>query len=116
LVRAQIPDRGEIYHLSLDPALGREQQGSRYVVILTTRDYNVTHLPYAAPVTTVGNASRYGGTYVSLSGIGTGVTGIVQLDQVRPVDFKARQATRSRDRVPEAVMQDMLARFVAIFD
>ena len=115
-MRAQIPDRGEIYHLDLDPAAGREQRGHHYAVILTGRDYNATHLPFAAPVTTVGNASRFGGTYVSLAGAGTGVTGIVQLDQVRAFDFKARGARKSADRVPDAIMDDILARFVAIFE
>jgi mRNA-degrading endonuclease toxin of MazEF toxin-antitoxin module len=116
LVRSQVPDRGEIYHLNLEPAAGREQRGHHYAVILTTRDYNATHLPFAAPITTVGNASRFGGTYVSLSGAGTGVTGIVQLDQARPYDLRARNASRSPDRVPDDIMQDILARFVSIFD
>jgi mRNA-degrading endonuclease toxin of MazEF toxin-antitoxin module len=116
LVRAQIPDRGEIYHLNLDPATGREQRRHHYAVILTSRDYNATHLPFAAPITTMGNASRVGGTYVSLSGAGTAVTGIVQLDQARPYDFRARNASRSPDKVPYDIMQDILARFISIFD
>ncbi len=29
-----IPDRGDILHLNLDPVLGKEQQGQRYVTIL----------------------------------------------------------------------------------
>jgi mRNA-degrading endonuclease toxin of MazEF toxin-antitoxin module len=116
LVRKQIAERGEIWHLNLDPASGREPRGKHYALILTTRDYNATHLPYAAPITTVGNASRAGGTYVSLSGAGTSVTGIIQLDQVKAIDLLARNAQRSGETVPEDIMQDVLARLAAIFE
>jgi mRNA-degrading endonuclease toxin of MazEF toxin-antitoxin module len=116
LVRKQLPERGDIYHLNLDPSSGREQRGPHYAVILSSREYNATHLPYAAPITTVGNASRTGGTYVSLSGAGTTITGIIQLDQVKAFDFIARRATKTGEKVPEALMDDALARFVSIFE
>jgi mRNA-degrading endonuclease toxin of MazEF toxin-antitoxin module len=115
LVRRAVPERGEIYHLNLDPATGREQRGPHYALILTSRAYNAVHLPYAAPITTVGTAFRAGGTYVSLSGAGTGVTGVIQLDQVKAVDLAARRGQRTADRVPEQIMEDVLARFAAIF-
>jgi len=115
-VRKQIPERGEIWHLNLDPASGREQRGRHYALVLSTRDYNATHLVYAAPITTVGNASRFGGTYVSLSGAGTSVTGVIQLDQVKAIDLVARGAQRSGESVPDDIMDDVLARFTAIFE
>jgi len=34
-----IPDRGDILHLNLDPVLGSEQQGQRYVLVLTVSDF-----------------------------------------------------------------------------
>ena len=86
------------------------------MLILTSRDYNATHLPYVAPITTVGNASRHGGTYVSLSGAGTSVTGIIQLDQVKAVDLVARNGTKAGESVPAALLDDVLARFAAIFE
>ena len=116
MVRKQAPERGEIYHLDLRPSSGREQTGKHYVLILTSRDYNLTHLPYVAPITTVGNASRAGGTYVSLSGAGTSVTGIIQLDQVKAVDLLARNGSKTGEVVPNHIMDDVLARFAAIFE
>lgn len=116
MVRKQLPDRGDIYHIDLRPSAGREQIGPHYAVILTTRDYNATHLPYAAPITTVGNASRAGGTYVSLSGAGTSVTGIIQLDQVKAIDLVARRASSTGEVVPPSLMDDVMARFMAIFE
>lgn len=116
MVRKQIPERGEIYHLDLRPSSGREQTGKHYVLILTTRDYNATHLPYVAPITTIGNASRFGGTYVSLSGAGTSVTGVIQLDQVKAVDLVARNASKTGEAVPPHIIEDVLARLAAIFE
>lgn len=116
MVRKQIAERGDIYHLDLRPSSGREQTGKHYVLILTSRNYNATHLPYVAPITTVGNASRAGGTYVSLSGSGTSVTGIIQLDQVKAVDIAARNGSKTGETVPSELMDDVLARFAAIFE
>lgn len=116
VVRKQIAERGDIYHLDLRPSSGREQTGRHYVLIMTSRDYNATHLPYVAPITTVGNASRAGGTYVSLTGAGTSVTGIIQLDQVKAVDLVARNASRTGESVPPDLMDDVLARFAAVFE
>lgn len=116
MVRKQLPDRGDIYHLDLRPSSGREQTGRHYVLILTGRDYNATHLPYVAPITTVGNASRAGGTFVSLVGAGTSVTGIIQLDQVKAVDIAARNGSRTGEAAPAHIMDDVLARLAAIFE
>lgn len=116
MVRRQVPDRGEIYHLDLRPSAGREQTGRHYGLVLTKRDYNLTHLPYIAPITTVGNASRTGGTYVSLSGAGTSITGIIQLDQVKAVDLASRNGTATNESVPAELMDDVLARLAAIFE
>ena len=116
MVRKQIPERGEIYHLDLRPSSGHEQTGKHYVLILTTRDYNATHLPYVAPITTIGNASRLGGTYVGLSGAGTSVTGVIQLDQVKAVDLVARNASKTGEAVPLHIIEDVLARLAAIFE
>jgi mRNA-degrading endonuclease toxin of MazEF toxin-antitoxin module len=33
-------DRGDIYHVDLDPTRGKEQQGARYVLIVSPRDFN----------------------------------------------------------------------------
>ncbi|MEO8683299.1 MAG: type II toxin-antitoxin system PemK/MazF family toxin [Devosia sp.] len=116
MVRKQLPDRGDIYHLDLRPSAGREQTGKHYVVIMTGRDYNATHLPYVAPITTVGNTSRAGGTYVSLSGAGIPITGIIQLDQVKAVDLVACNGIKTGDQVPGPIMDDAMARFAAIFE
>jgi len=39
-VKRTAPDRGDILHLNLDPAFGKEQHGQRYVLVLTSADFN----------------------------------------------------------------------------
>jgi mRNA-degrading endonuclease toxin of MazEF toxin-antitoxin module len=50
-----------------------------------------------------------------LIGAGTGVTGVIQIDQVKSMDWRNRNAERSRDKVPDHVMADVLERFATIF-
>ena len=115
MVRKQVPDRGDLYHLNLSPSAGREQGEPHYAVVVSTRQYNaVSGLPFVAPVTTVDNASRMGGFAVSLTGAGTAVTGVIQVDQVKPMDLVARGARRQGEKVPDAIMGDVLARLATI--
>jgi mRNA-degrading endonuclease toxin of MazEF toxin-antitoxin module len=117
LVRKQIPERGDIFHVNLDPSIGREQAGPHYAVIISNRDYNaVSSLPFVAPVTTVGNASRMAGFAVSLTGSGVSITGVIQVDQIKPMDLRARGATPKNEKVPRIIMDEVIDRFGAIFD
>ena len=34
-------DRGDIFHVRLDPVEGREQAGSRYVMLVSARPFNL---------------------------------------------------------------------------
>ena len=116
MVRKHVPDRGDIYHLNLSPSAGREQAGPHYGIVVSARDYNaVSGLPFVAPVTTVGNASRMGGFAVSLSGSGLGITGVIQVDQIRATDLAARNAKPTREKVPDYIIEDVLDRFATIF-
>ena len=44
-------DRGDIFHVNLDPIEGREQAGSRYVLVVSTKAFNVLGTPLICPVT-----------------------------------------------------------------
>ncbi len=89
-----IPERGDILHLDLDldPALGKEQQGQRYVLVLTLSDFNRFGLALVAPVTQGGQFARENGFTVSMMGAGTNTQGVVLCNQVRMLDFKKRNA------------------------
>jgi mRNA interferase ChpB len=107
--------RGEIYLVSLDPTTGHEQQGTRPVLVVSPDSFNsVTGTPIVVPITTGGAFARTRGFAVSLSGAGTRTTGVVRCDQPRPIDLEARQG-RLLETVPEAIMDEVLAKIVPIF-
>jgi mRNA-degrading endonuclease toxin of MazEF toxin-antitoxin module len=108
-------DRGEIWHVDLNPVVGREQANARYVLIVTPRSINQHGTPVIAPITTGGQFARTSGFAVSLSGAGTRATGVVLCHQIRVVDIKARGG-RFSERVPDFIIDEVLARISSLFD
>ena len=107
---------GEIFHVELDPAKGREQRGARPVLVVSNEAYNkITNLPIVAPITSGGDFARIAGFTVPLSGCGTTTNGVVRLDQLRVLDLKVRGGTRI-ETIPDAVLEDILNRIHAIFE
>jgi len=108
--------RGDIYLVSLDPTQGREQKRLRPVLVVTPDTFNqLTRLPVVLPITSGGNFARTAGFAVSLMGAGTQTTGVVRCDQPRILDLGAR-GTRKLESVPEAVMDEVLARLAPLFE
>lgn len=107
--------RGDIYVVSLDPTQGHEQQGRPVLVVSATAFNGVTRLPVVVPITTSGAFARTAGFTVSLGPAGLRTTGVVRCDQPRVLDLAARGARRV-ESVPDAVMDEVLAKLVAIFE
>jgi len=106
--------RGDIYLVSLDATEGREQRGSRPVLIVSPTEFNeASHLPVVLPITNGGEFARRLGFSVPLNGIKT--TGIVRCDQPRVIDLNARHA-RKVDSLPEAIMDEVLAKVSTLFE
>ncbi len=108
-------ERGDIWHVDLNPTKGREQANPRYVLVLTPREFNVLGTPVVAPITIGGNFARERGFAVSLSGAGTNATGVILCNQLRALDLKARGAKFS-EKVPDFIMDDVLARVQPLFE
>ena len=107
-------NRGDIYLVSLDPTEGREQRGSRPVLVVSPSEFNVaTKLPVICPITSGGDFARRIGFAVPITGIKT--TGVVRCDQPRVLDFGARNA-RKVDTLPPQIMDEVLAKLVTIFE
>jgi len=108
--------RGEIWLVTLDPTLGHEQKGRRPVLIVSPEAFNrITKLPVILPITSGGNFARTAGFAVPLSGAGTKTTGVVRCDQPRTLDLAARSG-RKLESIPDAIMDDVLARISPIFE
>jgi len=107
--------RGEIYLVALDPTAGHEQDGTRPVLIVSPDSFNeVIRVPVVLPITSGGAFARSRGFAVSLSGAGTRTTGVIRCDQVRSIDMEARHGRRL-ESVPQAILDDVLARLAVIF-
>jgi mRNA interferase ChpB len=107
--------RGDIYLVVLDPSEGHEQQGTRPVLVVSPDAFNtITRVPIVVPITTGGSFARTAGFAVSLDGSGTRTTGIVRCDQPRALDLKARDG-KCLERVPPAVVDEVLAKLAPIF-
>jgi len=106
--------RGDVYMVDLEPTQGREQRGHRPVVIVSPNDFNqATGLPVVLPITIGGDFARRIGFAVPLSG--TKTTGVVRCDQPRVLDLNARNG-RQVETLPAALMDEILARTVTIFN
>ncbi len=106
--------RGDIYLVPLDPTEGREQRGSRPVLVVSPAEFNeATKLPVICPITSGGDFARRIGFAVPITGIKT--TGVVRCDQPRVLDLGARNA-RKVDTLPASIMEEVLAKLMPIFE
>jgi len=114
--RAHLMKRGEIWLVSLDPTSGHEQKGRRPVLIVSPDSFNrVTKLPMVLPIVSGCNFARTAGFAVPLTGAGTKTTGIVRCDQPRTLDLAARAGSKL-ESIPDAIMDEVLARISPIFE
>jgi mRNA interferase ChpB len=109
-------ERGDIYLVSLDPTSGHEQRGTRPVLVVSPLAFNrLTKTPVVLPISSGGNFARTAGFAVSLMGAGTHTTGVVRCDQPRALDLAARSAHKL-ERVPSAIIDEVLAKLTPIFE
>lgn len=99
-----VPKRGEIGYLDFNPQSGVEQAGHRPCIILSPEAFNYsTGLAIVCPIRTRGGDWPF---EVKLPQ-DLNIEGYVLTDQVRSVDWRARQFSM-RDEAPEEIVQDCL--------
>jgi mRNA interferase MazF len=100
------PDRGQVVWLTFNPRSGHEQAGRRPALVLSPRSYNAKFgLMLCCPIT-----SRVKGYPFEVAlPPGIGVQGVVLADQVKSLDWRARDA-EIVGRAPASVVEDVLAR------
>lgn len=108
-------DRGDIFHVDLNPIRGREQAGPRYVLVVSPKAFNDLGTPLVCPVTQGGSFVRYAGFAVSLSGAGTKTQGVVLCNQPRVLDLQARRG-RFIETVPDFIIDDVLAKLLTLIE
>jgi len=102
---AYVPRKGDFVALSFDPQSGHEQRGRRPALVVSNDLFNkAAGLCIACPVT---NTRRDYPFHVSIPE-GQLVTGVVMVEQVKSIDFRAR-GVKHLGSAPEPVLQEVLA-------
>lgn len=105
MVRAYVPEAGDVVWLEFDPQAGREQAGRRPAVVLTPESYNKkTNLLVCCPLT---NQIK-GYPFEVLVEI-DGVQSAILSDQVKSLDWKIRKA-KYKNKVSSAILGEVKAK------
>lgn len=108
-------DRGDVYHVDLNPISGREQAGARYVMIVSPREFNRLGTSLVCPITQGGNFARHAGFAVSLMGVGAITQGVVLCNQARMLDLESRKA-KFIEKLPTAVVDEVIAKLLTLLE
>src|SRR5215470_13284047 len=101
-----IPERGDAVWITLDPQAGHEQAGRRPALVLSPSAYNGrVGLALFCPITSRAKGYPF---EVPLPA-GLPVAGVVGADQVKSLDWRARNASRIAT-VPEEVVVEVVRR------
>lgn len=102
---AYLPEKGDLVTLSFDPQAGHEQKGRRPALIISNHLFNqATGLSIACPIM---NTDRKIPFHLPVLGT-SALTGFVMIEQVKSIDYRARQA-RFVERAPSEFVEDVIA-------
>ena len=104
--RSFVPERGDVVKMSFDPQSGHEQAGWRPALVVSPGAYNrASSLALLCPIT-----SRVKGYPFEVAlPADFAINGVVLVDQIRSLDWRARKASLVA-HAPDAVVRDVLAR------
>jgi mRNA interferase MazF len=101
-----VPDRGDAVWITLNPHTGHEQAGRRPALVLSPAAYNgKVGLVILCPITN----QQKGYPFEVAIPKGLKVTGVILADQVKSLDWRARQAERI-DTLPEQTVAEVLGK------
>lgn len=105
-----IPQRGHFIWLNFNPQAGHEQMGNRPALGVSQDAFNQQlGFVYVCPVS---NTKRSNPFYVPIPP-GLALTGVIMSDQLRTLDYRARQAVYIAE-CPKLVLQEVLRRIKPI--
>ena len=110
--KSYTPDRGDLVWVQFDPQAGHEQRGHRPAVVISRADYNrMLGLAQVMPVT--GKSKRY--PFEVPVPPGKAVTGVILADQLKSIDWRARQVEFA-DRVDDETINEAVGKVLEILD
>lgn len=99
-----VPERGDVVWITLNPQAGHEQAGRRPALVVSPGTYNgKVGLALLCPIT----RQAKGYPFEVAIPASCSVTGVVLADQIKSLDWRARQADRA-DVLPPEVMVEVL--------
>ncbi|MBX7223851.1 MAG: endoribonuclease MazF [Blastocatellia bacterium] len=105
-----IPNRGDVVWLNFDPQAGHEQSGKRPAVVISPKAYNQkVGLGLFCPITHHVKGYPF---EVKVPG-GLTVKGVVLSDQIKSLDWKARQAEFIA-QLPKDVIDEILKKVMLL--
>lgn len=112
MATAYCPKRGDVVWLSFTPQSGHEQAGHRPALVLSPESYNSkVGLALLCPITSQAKGYPF---EVNLPQ-GKSVSGVVLADQVKSLDWKARQASFCCT-LPQATIHEVLNKLGTLID
>jgi len=102
---AYVPEKGDFITLSFDPQAGHEQKGRRPALIISNFLFNqATGLAIACPITNTDRKIPFHLPVPTTSSL----TGFVMVEQVKSVDYHARNA-RFVEKGPSEFVENVIA-------
>jgi mRNA interferase MazF len=106
-----VPECGDVVWVTLNPQASHEQAGRRPAVVLSPQNYNgKTGLAILCPVT----SQVKGYPFEVLLPAGLSVAGAILSDQVKSLDWRARNAELICT-LPEETISEVLQKLVTLF-
>lgn len=100
-----IPHQGDFISLTFDPQSGHEQKGRRPALVLSNYLFNKhTNLAIVCPLTTTDRRIPF---HLAVPR-GLKLTGFVMVEQVKSIDFSARQA-KFIEKAPSELIEDAVS-------
>ena len=105
-----VPDRGDLLWLEFSPQSGHEQAGRRPAAVLSPKSYNSkVGLLLACPIT----SQQKGYPFEVVIPQGLPVSGVVLADQIKSLDWRARNALFICS-LPTDVVEELLGKASAL--
>lgn len=109
---AYVPERGDVVWITFNPQAGHEQAGRRPAVVLSPKTYNgKVGLALLCPIT----SQVKGYPFEVAIPDGLPVNGVILSDQVKSLDWKARNAEKACS-LPEESIKKVLQRVKALIE
>jgi mRNA interferase MazF len=105
-----VPDRGDVVWLIFDPQAGHEQAGRRPAIVVSPKAYNAkAGLALFCPITTKIKSYPF---EVLLPEAGK-ISGAVLSDQIKSLDWRAREA-KLIEKIPAAALMEVMMKLRAL--